>query len=61
MEKNGKHNGNGNSNGFGASKSISSTVKQFVAVGFRHRRLMRTAFLWSLLAALVAIYFFGLK
>jgi uncharacterized protein involved in exopolysaccharide biosynthesis len=63
MEKNGKHNGNGNgnSNGFGASKSISSIVKQYVAVGFRHRRLMRTAFLWSLLAALVAIYFFGLK
>jgi hypothetical protein len=65
MEKNGTHNGNGNgngnSNGFGASKSISSTVKQFVAIGFRHRRLMRTAFLSSLLAALLAVYFFGLK
>ena len=62
MENNGsKHNGNGNGNGFGGSKSISSTVKQFVAIGFRHRRLMRTAFLSSLLAALLAVYFFGLK
>jgi uncharacterized protein involved in exopolysaccharide biosynthesis len=57
MEKNGNHNGNGN----GASKSISSTLKQFLAIGFRHRNLVRSAFLWSTLAALLAVYFFGLK
>jgi uncharacterized protein involved in exopolysaccharide biosynthesis len=59
MENNGKHNGNGN--GFGASKSISSTLKEFLAIGFRHRSLVRTAFLWSTLAALLAVYIFGLK
>lgn len=52
---------NGNGNGYAASKSISSTLKQFVAIGFRHRLLMRSAFLWSLLAALLVVFFFGLK
>jgi uncharacterized protein involved in exopolysaccharide biosynthesis len=52
---------NGNGNGFAAPKSISSTLKQFLAIGFRHRLLMRSAFLWSLLAALLVVYFFGLK
>lgn len=65
METNGNGNGNGNghSNGNGSKpvKSISSTLKEFTAIGFRHRRLIRTAFLWSLLAALLAIYVVGLK
>jgi len=52
---------NGSGNGFGTQKTISSTLKQFLAIGFRHRLLMRSAFLWSLLAALLVIYFFGLK
>ncbi|MBZ5705167.1 MAG: hypothetical protein LAN63_07425 [Acidobacteriia bacterium] len=51
---------NGNGNGFEASKSISSTLKQFLAIGFRHRQLLRTAFLWSTLAGLLVIYMFGL-
>ncbi|MBA3914781.1 MAG: hypothetical protein H0X25_13235 [Acidobacteriales bacterium] len=42
------------------SKTISSTIKQFMAIGFRHRNLVRSAFLWSTLAALLIIYFFGL-
>lgn len=58
MQKNG--NGNGNGNGYEGSRTISSTVKQFLAIGFRHRDLVRTAFLWSTLAALVVIFFFGL-
>jgi uncharacterized protein involved in exopolysaccharide biosynthesis len=53
-------NGNGNGNGFEASKSISSTLKQFLAIGFRHRDLLRSAFLWSTLAALLAVYFYGM-
>lgn len=53
-------NGNGNGNGYEGSRTISSTVKQFLAIGFRHRDLVRTAFLWSTLAALVVIYVFGL-
>lgn len=52
---------NGSGNGFAASHSISSILKQFLAIGFRHRLLMRSAFLWSLLAALLVVYFFGLK
>jgi uncharacterized protein involved in exopolysaccharide biosynthesis len=52
-------NGNGNGNGFEASKSISSTLKQFLAIGFRHRALLRSAFLWSTLAALLVVYFYG--
>jgi uncharacterized protein involved in exopolysaccharide biosynthesis len=51
----------GTGNGFAAPQTISSTVKQFLAIGFRHRLLMRSAFLWSLLAALLVVYFFGLK
>jgi uncharacterized protein involved in exopolysaccharide biosynthesis len=60
---NGNGNGNGHSNGNSAKpvKSISSTLKEFTAIGFRHRQLIRTAFLWSLLAALLAIYIVGLK
>lgn len=36
------------------------TVKQAVAVVFRHRNLVRKSFLWLLLGGLLAIYFFGL-
>ncbi|HZQ69652.1 MAG TPA: hypothetical protein VFA68_14105 [Terriglobales bacterium] len=54
MEKNGKR------NGFESSKTISSTIKQFLAIGFRHKELVRAAFLWSTLAALVVVYLFGL-
>ena len=54
MEKNGKR------NGFDTPKTISSTIKQFLAIGFRHRELVRAAFLWSTLAALVVVYLFGL-
>ena len=53
-------NGNGNGNGYEGSRTISSTVKQFLAIGFRHRDLVRTAFLWSTLAALLVVFFFGL-
>src|SRR5437868_6350405 len=62
MHKNGNGNGsgNGNGNGYEGSRTISSTIKQFLAIGFRHRDLVRTAFLWSTLAALLVIYFFGL-
>lgn len=60
-KKNGNGNGNGHSNGHETPKSISSTVKQFLAIGFRHRTLMRGAFLWTLLASLLVVYFFGLK
>lgn len=51
---------NGNGNGFESSKTISSTLKQFVAIGFRHRDLLRAAFLWSALAGLLAIYVYGM-
>jgi len=55
-------NGNGHSNNEARpAKSISSTIKEFVAIGFRHKSLVRTAFLWSLLAGLLACYIFGLK
>jgi uncharacterized protein involved in exopolysaccharide biosynthesis len=54
-------NGNGKRNGSESSKSISSYAKQFLAVGFRHKDLIRTSFLWTTLAALVVIFFFGMK
>ena len=58
---NGNGNGMGKRSGFESSKSISSILKQFLAVGFRHKDMMRRAFLWSALAALVVVYLFGLK
>ncbi|HZP61771.1 MAG TPA: hypothetical protein VFB28_00010 [Terriglobales bacterium] len=57
MHKNGA---NGNGSGHEGSRTISTTVKQFLAIGFRHRDLVRTAFLWSTLAALVVVFLFGL-
>src|SRR5439155_20002233 len=40
------HNGNGNGNG---AKPPASMVKEFVAILFRRRKLMRKVFLWSAL------------
>lgn len=60
-------NGNGNSHGNGASKEyvfgkpIQGILRDSVAVVFRRRRLIRKAFLWSLLGSLVAILLFAMK
>jgi len=51
------HNGNGNGNG---AKPPASMVKEFVAILFRRRKLMRKVFLWSALGALVAVLLFGI-
>jgi uncharacterized protein involved in exopolysaccharide biosynthesis len=57
-------NGNGqNGNGSGNAKGVkppASMVKEFVAVLFRRRKLMRKVFLWSTLGALVAVLLFGI-
>src|SRR5258708_6087516 len=51
------HNGTGNGNG---AKPPASMVKEFVAILFRRRKLMRKVFLWSALGALVAVLLFGI-
>lgn len=45
----------------GAMRPGARTVKEAVAVVFRHRDLVRKSFLWLLLGGLLAIYFFGLR
>lgn len=52
------HNGH-NGNGSNGAKTPSSIVKDFVAIMFRRRDLMRKVFLWSALGTLVAVFFFG--
>lgn len=47
-------------NGQSQGKSFSAIMKEFVAIGFRHKQLMKTAFLWTALASLLAVFFFGL-
>lgn len=53
------HNGNGNGNGFNGAKPPSTIVKDFVAIMFRRRELMRKVFLWTALGTLIAVFFFG--
>ncbi|HEY7098490.1 MAG TPA: hypothetical protein VH437_17320 [Terriglobales bacterium] len=60
------HNGNGNGNGNGHAvsegpRSISSRLRDLVAVGFRRRVLMRRAFLVSLMGCLLAVMIFGIQ
>jgi uncharacterized protein involved in exopolysaccharide biosynthesis len=56
------HNGNGNNgNGHEGLKSLSSKLRDLVAVGFRRRVLMRRAFLVSLLGCLIAVILFGIQ
>jgi uncharacterized protein involved in exopolysaccharide biosynthesis len=50
------HNGNGNN----GAKSPSSIVKDFVAIMFRRRELMKKVFLWTALGTLLAVFFFGI-
>src|SRR6516164_9236931 len=52
------HNGH-NGNGSNGVKTPSSIVKDFVAIMFRRRDLMRKVFLWSALGTLIAVFFFG--
>jgi uncharacterized protein involved in exopolysaccharide biosynthesis len=54
-------NGNGNGNGNEGLKSLSSKMRDLVAVGFRRRVLLRRAFMISLLGALVAVMVFGIQ
>src|SRR5258708_34744328 len=55
------HNGhNGNGNGNNGTKSPSSIVKDFVAIMFRRRELMKKVFLWTALGTLLAVFFFGI-
>jgi uncharacterized protein involved in exopolysaccharide biosynthesis len=49
------------SNGNKAPVSLSSSVRDFIAIGFRNRVLMRRAFLVSLLGTLLAVFLFGIK
>lgn len=59
QQRNGQngHNGhNGNGNG---AKTPSTIVKDFVAIMFRRRDLMKKVFLWTALGALIAVFFFG--
>jgi len=62
MHSNGNgHNGhNGNGNGANGTKSPSSIVKDFVAIMFRRRELMKKVFLWTALGTLLAVFFFGI-
>jgi uncharacterized protein involved in exopolysaccharide biosynthesis len=41
-------------------QSFSSVMREFVAMGFRHKSLMKTAFLWTLLGSLLAVFYFGI-
>jgi len=54
------HNGNGH-NGQEGPRSLSSKLRDLVAVGFRRRVLMRRAFLVSLLGCLFAVVIFGIQ
>jgi uncharacterized protein involved in exopolysaccharide biosynthesis len=54
-------NGNGYNNGSEGLKSLSSKMRDLVAVGFRRRVLLRRAFLISLLGALIAVMLFGIQ
>src|SRR5689334_20555563 len=54
-----RENGNGNGNN-GNVKGPGSMVKEFVAILFRRRKLMRKVFLWSALGALIAVLLFGI-
>jgi len=64
-EQNGQ-NGNGQNgsgpNGFRAMhQTVQSMTRDALAVTFRHRRLIRQAFLWTLLGGILAVMVFGIK
>jgi len=50
-----------NRNGNEGLKSLPSTIKDLLAIGFRRRRIIRRAFLISLIGALVAVWLFGIQ
>ena len=50
-----------NRNGNEGLKSLPSTVRDLLAIGFRRRRIIRRAFLISLVGALVAVWLFGIQ
>src|SRR6202158_1336276 len=53
-------NGNGYNNGNEGLKSLSSKMRDLIAVGFRRRVILRRAFFLSLLGALIAVMVFGI-
>ena len=64
-EQNG-YDGNGQNgsapNGFrGVHQTVQSMTRDALAVTFRHRRLIRKAFLWTLLGGILAVMVFGIK
>src|SRR5881392_3354721 len=42
-------------------KSLPSTVRHLLAIGFRRRKIIRRAFLVSLVGALIAVWLFGIQ
>jgi uncharacterized protein involved in exopolysaccharide biosynthesis len=59
--RNGNGNGHNGHNGQEGPRSLSSKLRDLVAVGFRRRVLMRRAFLVSLLGCLIAVVVFGIQ
>lgn len=50
-----------NRNGSEGLKSLRSTLKDLLAIGFRRRRIIQRAFLVSLIGALAVVWLFGIK
>jgi uncharacterized protein involved in exopolysaccharide biosynthesis len=63
LHRNGQNGQNGHNGHNGTAhngvKTPSSIVKDFVAIMFRRRELMKKVFLWTALGTLVAVFFFG--
>lgn len=61
-EQNGSGNGSSNGGGFrGMNQTIQSLSRDALAVTFRHRGMIRKAFLWLLLGGILAVMVFGIK
>jgi len=64
-EQNGNGSGSGNGAGGGGFRGMNQTIQSMsrdaLAVTFRHRSLIRKAFLWTLLGGILAVVLFGIK